>query len=203
MPNTGHQQRHDQHQPPVQPGHHRHHPDERDDAVEHHEQHLHVQRLHRLGVVGDAADELAGDGAVEEAHRQAQHVAVDRFANALHRTHRQPRQPNQLAVAQPAGQAAGDQRAAEQAGDGRDVRIAGQQVAVDEGLAQQRAQRLQCRGKHQPDQRAFQQRDLGQRGAQQQLQRGLAFALRRARVLFRRCPACMRRRCCGRVAAVV
>ena len=61
-------------------------PAQHDQAVEHHEQHLHVQRLHRLGVVGDAADQLAGDGAVEEAHRQAQHVAVHLLANRAARS---------------------------------------------------------------------------------------------------------------------
>ena len=77
-------------------------------------------------------------------------------------------------VTQPARQAAGDQGAAEQADDGRDVGIARQQVAVDEGLAEQRPQGFQRGGHHQPHRGAFQQGGFGQRCAPQQLQRRAA-----------------------------
>ena len=54
---------HDQHQAPVQPRHRDRRADEDDAGIEDHEQHLDVQGLDRLGVVGHAADQLAGDGA--------------------------------------------------------------------------------------------------------------------------------------------
>ncbi len=84
-----HQRQHDQHQAPIEPGHRDHGADQDDRVVEHDEQHLDVQGLDRLGVVGDAADQLAGDGAIEKRHRQAPHVAIYPFAQALHRAHRQ------------------------------------------------------------------------------------------------------------------
>ena len=173
-----HQQGHDQHQPPVQPGHHHQHAGQHHQAVEHHEQELHVQRFDRLGVVGDAADQLAGDGAVKKCHWQAHHVGVDTDPDALHRSHRHPGQVDQLAVAQHAGQAAADPGAAQQ---GRHLQqlatghqLVRQQVAVDEELAQRRAGGFQRGGQHQPGQGALQDGQVGHGSALQQGQGGAA-----------------------------
>jgi hypothetical protein len=52
--------------------------------------------IDRFGVVGEAAHQLAGDGAVKKSHGQAQHVGIHPFAQALHRAHRQAGQAHQL-----------------------------------------------------------------------------------------------------------
>ncbi len=163
-----HQGQHDQHQAPVEPGHRDHGADQDDRVVEHDVQDLDVQGLDRLGVVGHAADQLAGDGAVEEGHRQAQHVAIDPFAQALHRAHRQARQADQLQVAHPARDPAGEHQAAQQQGHLGPVEVARQQVVVDQGLAQQRAQDFEGRGQDQPQRGDDQVAFFGRGGAAQQ-----------------------------------
>jgi len=148
----GRQQRqHDQHQAPVEEGHGGHGADQDDGAVEDDEQHLHVQRFHRLRVVGDAADQLARDGAIKKTHRQAQHVLVHGFAQALHRAHGQAGQAHQLQIAQAGRDPARQQAAAQQQGHARPVQVARQQVLVDQGLAQDRPRHFQGGGEDQPE----------------------------------------------------
>ncbi len=86
-----HQHRNNQHQAPVEPCHRNQRAGQQNRVVEHYEQHLHIQRLHCLGVIGHAADQLTGDRLVKKCHRQPQHMTVHRFAQASHRPHRQTR----------------------------------------------------------------------------------------------------------------
>ena len=113
-PHRRHQGEHNQHQAPVEPGHGGHGAQHHDAAVKHHKQNLHVKVFHLLGVVGDAAHQLAGDGFVKKCHRQAQHMAVDLFAQALDRAHSHPGEAGELHIPDHTGQAARHQDAAQQ-----------------------------------------------------------------------------------------
>jgi len=69
---------------PIEEGHRDQGADDHDAAIEHYEQHLDIQGLDGLGIVGDPAHQLPGDCLVEKCHRQPQHMAVDLLAQAPH-----------------------------------------------------------------------------------------------------------------------
>jgi hypothetical protein len=139
----GNEQQHHEHEAPVEPKH-RH-----DDAEQHGhpdqdlEEHLDVEVLHGLGVVGDAADELSGDRPVEEAHRQLERMRVHAGAQALHRTCRQAGEPHELEVANDRRDAAGREHSGEKQRDRGNVAVARKQVLVDEALAEDGARSLE------------------------------------------------------------
>ena len=92
-------------------------------------------------------------GAVEERHRQAQHVVVDGLPQPLHRAQRKAGEPDELGVAQHRRCGAGGDVAANQERQHGPVERSGQQVGVDELLAQERAGGLEQPRDRKPERR--------------------------------------------------